>query len=98
MIIVHMLEDWRSPPDDIRGDAIEFRRGWTGEMPEDWAGYCLARDYARAVEPLPEALAMGVSTLREIISAYQERRTDPTYSDVYAAVARLAARQEACAA
>ena len=90
MIIVSFLKDWTSPPDD-RGDTMVFRAGWTGEVTEDWAGYCIARDYARNVETLPESLAIGIATLRQIIAAYQERRTDPTYSDVYDAVARLAA-------
>lgn len=46
----------------------------------------------------PRRWPWGVPTLREIIAAFQAQRTDPTFRDVYDAVARLAASQEAGAA
>ena len=92
MLIVTMLQDWQGPP-DARGDIKAYPRGWTGEMDDDAAGYCLARGFASTRYDLSAALAAGIGVLREIIAHLEVERINPTYRAVYDAVARLAEMQ-----
>lgn len=93
MIIVHMLREWQGPA-DVRGDAKVYPQGWTGEMGDDEAGYCIARGIASAVGALPEATATGVEVLRQIIAGLEELRIEPTCKAVYDTVAKIAAQQQ----
>lgn len=93
-IIVHMTVEWRGPA-DARGDTRTYPKGWTGEMDDDAAGYCIARGLGRAVEPVPEKLESGIALLREIMAALEAERIEATYAAVYQAVARLQAEMSA---
>ena len=92
-MIVEMLMERDGEP-NILGDRVRYPKGWLGEMDEDLAGYFLAIGCARSPKPLPDDLAAGVETLRAIVTAFRAQRVEPTYRDVYLAVARADAALE----
>lgn len=88
-ILVTMSKEWIGPPDP-RGDAVIYGKGWRGEMPDDEAAFVIAVDYAKAAYELPADVAAAVALLREVVAHFRTvERVEPTFSDVYDAVARL---------
>ncbi len=92
-IFVKLCRDWNGPPDKI-GQFVFYPKGWTGEMPDDAAGYALAIGIAEPTKPLPPDLVAGIETLKEIVALFRAERVEPTFTDVYDAVARLAGEQQ----
>ena len=88
-IVVTMCRDWIAPP-DARGDALSYAKGWYGEMEDDLAAFCISTGYATAAHALPHEVSAAVALLREVVEHFRTvERVEPTYFDVYGAVARL---------